>query len=125
MRVEYLLTQIGIIVRGNNACACSRAMWRQPKETALSAFVDLVGNRPITSLTRADALRLRSHWQDRVVAGEVQIGTVRTCLEPSEVGIPTFYEAALASGDSEHWPIMMRMSAWGKKRHLGSGAVLK
>jgi hypothetical protein len=38
-----------------------RKKWRQPKETALSAFVDLVGNRPITSLTRADALRLRSH----------------------------------------------------------------
>ena len=29
-----------------------RKKWRQPKETALSAFVDLVGNRPITSLTR-------------------------------------------------------------------------
>jgi hypothetical protein len=42
--------------------------------------VDLVGNRPITSLTRADALRLRSHWQDRVVAGEVQIGTANECI---------------------------------------------
>jgi hypothetical protein len=57
-----------------------RKKWRQPKETALSAFVDLVGNRPITSLTRADALRLRSHWQDRVVAGEVQIGTANKSI---------------------------------------------
>jgi len=57
-----------------------RKKWRQPKETALSVFVDLVGNRPITLLTRADALRLRSHWQDRVVAGEVQIGTANKCF---------------------------------------------
>ena len=35
---------------------------------------------PIISLTRADALRLRSHWQDRVVAGEVQIGTANKCI---------------------------------------------
>src|SRR5262245_31856413 len=27
-----------------------RKKWRHPKETALSAFVDLVGNRPITTL---------------------------------------------------------------------------
>jgi len=60
--------------------ARQRKKWRQPKETALSAFVDLVGNRPITALTRADALRLRSHWQDRVVAGEVQIGTANKCI---------------------------------------------
>src|SRR5262247_3612725 len=113
MRVEYLLTQIGIIVRGNNACACSRAMWRQPKETALSAFVDLVGNRPITSLTRADALRLRSHWQDRVVAGEVQIGTAnksighvstmfRAINESKQLNLPPIFERVRIRGGKDN-----------------------
>ena len=57
-----------------------RKKWRQPKETALTIFVDLVGNCPISSLTRTDALRLRSHWQDRVVAGDVEIGTANNCI---------------------------------------------
>lgn len=49
-------------------------------ETPLEVFVDLVGSRPISTLTRADALKLRAHWQDRVVAGEVKIGTANKCI---------------------------------------------
>lgn len=54
--------------------------WRKPRDTALEVFVDLVGSRPISTLTRADALKLRAHWQDRVVAGEVKIGTANKCI---------------------------------------------
>jgi hypothetical protein len=80
--IDAMVDEFEEIIRASltSKSARQRKKWRQPKETALSAFVDLVGNRPITSLTRADALRLRSHWQDRVVAGEVQIGTANKCI---------------------------------------------
>ena len=57
-----------------------RKKWRGGKEMAAKVFVDLIGNRAFTSLTRADALKLRSHWQDRVVAGEVEIGTANKSI---------------------------------------------
>jgi hypothetical protein len=90
-----------------------RKKWRQPKETALSVFVDLVGNRPITSLTRADALRLRSHWQDRVVAGEVQIGTANKCIghvstmfrainESKQLNLPSIFERVRIRGGKDN-----------------------
>ena len=90
-----------------------RKKWRQPKETALSAFVELVGNRPITSLTRADALRLRSHWQDRVVAGEVQIGTANECIghvgtmfrainESKQLNLPSIFERVRIRGGKDN-----------------------
>ena len=80
--IDAMVDEFEKIVRASltSKSARQRKKWRQPKETALTVFVDLVGNRPISSLTRADALRLRSHWQDRVVAGEVQIGTANKCI---------------------------------------------
>lgn len=80
--IDAMVDEFEKIVRASltSKSVRQRKKWRQPKETALTIFVDLVGNCPISSLTRTDALRLRSHWQDRVVAGEVEIGTANKCI---------------------------------------------
>jgi integrase len=108
-----------------------RKKWRQPKETALSAFVDLVGNRPITSLTRADALRLRSHWQDRVVAGEVQIGTAnkyighvstmfRAINESKQLNLPPIFERVRIRGGKDNQRVAFP-PVFVQQRILGDG----
>jgi hypothetical protein len=68
--IDAMVDEFEQIVRASLASKSARQKkkWRRPKETAVEVFVDVVGNRPISSLTRVDALRLRSHWQDRVVS---------------------------------------------------------
>lgn len=80
--VDAMVDEFEQIVRASLASKSERQKkkWRKPRETALNVFVDLVGSRPITTLTRADALKLRSHWQDRVVAGRIEIGTANKCI---------------------------------------------
>jgi integrase len=83
--------------------------WRKPRETALEVFVGLVGSRPISTLTRADALKLRSHWQDRVVAGQIEIGTANKCIghiatmfrainESKQLNLPSIFERIRIGG---------------------------
>ena len=89
-----------------------RKKWRVGKETAVKVFVDVIGNRPLTSLTRADALKLRSHWQDRVVAGEVEIGTAnkyighisgmfRAINESRQLNVPSIFDRVRISGGKD------------------------
>jgi hypothetical protein len=64
------------------------------------------------SLTRADALRLRSHWH-RVVAGEVQIGTANKCVghvatmvratnESKQLNLPPIFERVRIRGGKDN-----------------------
>jgi len=89
-----------------------RKKWRVGKETAVKVFVDLIGNRSLASLTRADALKLRSHWQDRVVAGEVEIGTAnkyighisgmfRAINESRQLNAPSIFDRVRISGGKD------------------------
>ena len=75
-------------------------------------FVGLVGNRPIATLTRADALKLRSHWQDRIVAGEVEIGTANKCIghistmfrainESKQLNLPAIFDRVRIGGKKD------------------------
>lgn len=86
-----------------------RKKWRGGKEMALKVLLDAVGNRAVTSLTRADALKLRSHWQDRVVAGEVEIATANRCIghvsgmyraisEAKQLNLPAIFSKVRISG---------------------------
>jgi hypothetical protein len=56
--IDAMVDEFQQIVRASLASKSERQKkkWRRPKETALEVLVDLVGNRPISSLTRADAL---------------------------------------------------------------------
>ena len=80
--VDAMVDEFEQIVRASLASKSERQQkkWRKPRETALEVFVELVGSRPVSTLTRADALKLRSHWQDRVVAGGIEIGTANKCI---------------------------------------------
>lgn len=53
-----------------------KTKWRVPKQTALDHFVRVIGgDKPMGEVTRADALALRTFWQNRVLANEVEIDT--------------------------------------------------
>ncbi|MFS8181467.1 tyrosine-type recombinase/integrase [Pseudovibrio denitrificans] len=49
--------------------------WRNPKILALKSLTEITGNKPLLELTRNDAIDFRECLQDRVEAGQIQIGT--------------------------------------------------
>lgn len=49
--------------------------WRNPKKRAIDNLLGVIGDKALKSVTRSDALDFRVWWQDRVLAGEVDIGT--------------------------------------------------
>jgi len=86
-----------------------RKKWRVPRELAIRVLAEAVGDRPLASLTRADALKLRTHWQDRVVAGEVAIRTAnkimghaatmfRAINETRQLNLPPIFERVRIGG---------------------------
>ena len=89
-----------------------RQKWRIAKERALRVFLEVVGDVPLASLSRTDALRLLSHWQDRVVACEVEIATAnksighvssmfRTINESRQLNAPAIFERLRISGEKQ------------------------
>ena len=89
-----------------------RQKWRIAKDRALRVFLEVVGDVPLTSLSRSDALKLRSHWQDRVVAGEVEIATAnksighvstmfRTINESRQLNAPSVFTRLRISGEKK------------------------
>jgi hypothetical protein len=54
---------------------------RVARDSALATFIDVIGgDRPIKTVTRTDALALRSFWQERIVNGEVEIDTANKSI---------------------------------------------
>lgn len=50
--------------------------WRNPKTRAVENLVSVLGgDRPLTRITRGDALDFRTWWQDRILNEDVQIET--------------------------------------------------
>jgi integrase len=109
-----MLDEFEDIIRASLALKSERQRkkWRIAKQTALKVFVQVVGNRPLTSLTRTDALRLRSHWQDRVVAGDVEIASANKYLghvsamfrainESRQLNAPKIFERIRISGGTD------------------------
>lgn len=55
--------------------------WRTTRHRAASSMISAIGfDKPICNLTRADALALRRHWQERVLNEQVQIGTANKAI---------------------------------------------
>lgn len=52
-----------------------RRKWRNPKLRAAANFIQVVGDRPLAEVTRAQAMDFRQWWEDRVMAEGVEIGT--------------------------------------------------
>lgn len=49
--------------------------WRNPKKREIENLIGVIGDKRLIDLTRADALAFRDWWRDRVLAGEVAIGS--------------------------------------------------
>ena len=44
--------------------------WRLPLTRAVRNLIDVIGDKPITALTRADAIRFRDHWFEWISTGK-------------------------------------------------------
>lgn len=87
--------------------------WRTNRDTAVETFLQvLCGDRPISSLSRADALALRAHWQARVIKGEVEIDTANKGInrvsgmfqainENRMLGLPAIFDKTSIRGGKE------------------------
>ena len=49
--------------------------WRNQKKRALKNLLSVIGDKPITEITRNDALDFREWWQERVINEGLEIGT--------------------------------------------------
>lgn len=49
--------------------------WRNPKKRAIANLVTVIGNKPLSKLTRSDALDFQRWWIDRVMVEGVEIET--------------------------------------------------
>jgi hypothetical protein len=84
--------------------------WRTLRDSSVDVFVEVLGgDRPIASLTRADALALKSYWQGRVMAEEVEVdtgnknigrvaGMVRVINETRTLGLSAIFERTSIPG---------------------------
>lgn len=52
-----------------------RRKWRNPKLRAAANFIQVVGDRPLAEVTRAQAMDFRQWWEDRVMTEGVEIAT--------------------------------------------------
>jgi integrase len=87
--------------------------WRTLRDSSVEVFVEVLGgDRPIASLTRADAMALRSHWEARILADEVEIdtgnknigrvaGMVRVINETKTLGLPGIFERMSIRGGTQ------------------------
>lgn len=57
-----------------------RKKWLAPKRRAAANLIEVIGDKELTAITRADALAFRSWWQERVVSGGRDIGTANKDL---------------------------------------------
>jgi len=57
-----------------------RKKWGMAKQRAAGVLKDVIGNVQIADLSRKHALDYRDHWQKRINAGEVDIGTANKSL---------------------------------------------
>ncbi len=50
--------------------------WKNPRIAAINTFIDVVGDRPLSEITRRDILIYRQWWMERVKSGDVVASTV-------------------------------------------------
>lgn len=49
--------------------------WRNPKRRAIDNLLDVIGDKPLGDITRADAVAFRKWWQDKIAAQGLDIAT--------------------------------------------------
>lgn len=54
--------------------------WRNPKTRAIASLTAVIGDKPLTRVTRGDALDYQTALQERVLRGEVEIATANKMI---------------------------------------------
>ena len=58
-----------------------KRIWRVARERAVRNFIEVVGDKDITTITKADAMKFRSWWMVRVKSGEIKANTANKDIE--------------------------------------------
>ena len=107
--------------------------WRNPRKKAVRNFIEVVGDRPVAELTRADFLQFRSWWLERITEHDLTPNSankdlvhlsdvLRTVndLKGLELDLP-LHKLALKEGDKDER--MPFSDAWIRDRLLAPGAL--
>ena len=66
--------------------------WRNKYRNAAAVFVTVVADKPVLEITEPDALAYRTHWKNKIVAGEVTVDHVVKRLRFARHLIDAYYE---------------------------------
>jgi hypothetical protein len=87
--------------------------WRVQRDSALETFIGVLGgDRALANVKRPDVLAFRSYWQERVVNGEVGVGTGNKCIgrvagmyrvinDSKMLGLPPVFEKINIRGEKQ------------------------
>ncbi|GAB4529754.1 MAG: tyrosine-type recombinase/integrase [Roseibium sp.] len=54
--------------------------WRNPRRRAIRYFLDLVGDKSLTQLTRTDAIRYQDWWEEHVLKNDLSLATANKSI---------------------------------------------
>jgi integrase len=77
IRLSDLFAEFGKVMRASLADMSKDQVrkWANPKKRALANLITVIGDKPISDITRSDALDFQSMWQDRVLDEGIEVGT--------------------------------------------------
>jgi integrase len=121
-----------------NKSASQLRIWRNIKTKSVANFIELVGDKPISEITRDDALKVYQFWQQRIVpkgtapthtasSGNRVIGNLRKMLNEyqAQAGIFDYVNpfAGLSFRETDGRTRPSFSSAWIQTKFLCSGAL--
>lgn len=77
--------------------------WRSPREAAFNSFISVVGNKPITEITRDDVLKFRSYHVGRYEQGLVSAHTVNKQVARTKVVLRKIEDTMQLGCDIDSW----------------------
>ena len=107
--------------------------WRNPRIKAISNFIDLIGDKELSEITREDALEFRGWWMDRVEyegltpnSANKDLGGIKKILETVSkkkgLGLELpFYELRLQDHEQQRRPSFS--DEWIRDQLLATGAL--
>lgn len=72
------------------------------RRTSAQVAIDIIGDKALHTITKADALRYRQHWVDRTAAGEVTSASANRTMSDIK-GMLTVVDLALSTTYGEPW----------------------
>jgi integrase len=107
--------------------------WRNQKSRAQENLIEVLGDKPLVDITRADVLQFRRWWQDRIEAGGLDIGTANkdmgnvskmfdTINEAHQFGLKSLFTKIRLAGAVEKQRAAFT-AAHVQDKILGSGAL--